>query len=69
MIFPEEIRIVVRSKRADLMTHDEAYYIIPHQVESIIHSSRMSMKVISGDTDAFVICMSFLPFCQRQLVR
>ena len=53
---PEEVKNGVRCKRVDLVTHYvEADYIILHQVESAIRNGMRPVKVISADTDAFVL--------------
>ena len=55
-IYQEEVKNGVRCKRVDLVTHyDEADYIIPHQVDSVIRNGKRSMKVISAGTDIFVL--------------
>ena len=49
----------IRTKRQDLETHfDEADYIIPHQVNSAIEHGQKVVKVISADTDVFVLLCS-----------
>ena len=55
-IYQEEVKNGVRCKRVDLVTHyDEADYIIPHQVDSVIRNGKRSMKFISAGTDIFVL--------------
>ena len=62
-IYPEEVKNGVRCKRVDLVTHyDEADYIIPHQVDSAIRYGKTSMKVISADTDVFVLLSYLLSY-------
>ena len=36
-------------------TFDEADYIIPHQVVIVTHKGRQTIKVISADTDVFIL--------------
>ena len=38
--------------------YDEADYIIPQQVESAIHAGNTVIKVLSSDTDVFVVLCS-----------
>ena len=61
-IHPEETILGVRQKRYDLESHyDEADYIIPQQVNAAIIHGHTTVKVISADTDVFVLlCYHYL---------
>ena len=61
-IYPEETSQGIRTKREDLESHfDEADYIIPQQVDSAIRHGHTTIKVISADTDVFVLlCHHYL---------
>ena len=55
-IYPEEVKNGVMCERVDLVTrYDKTDYIIPHQVDSAICYGKKSMKVISDDTDVFIL--------------
>ena len=58
--FPEECKLGVRIIRKDLETkYDEADYIIPQQVNAAINEGLNIIKVLSSDTDVFVLLCSF----------
>ena len=61
-VLPEETIGGTRRKRTDLETHyDEADYIIPQQVNAAVKLGHTSIKVISADTDFFVLlCYHYL---------
>ena len=53
---PETTRLGIRIKRDDLQSFfDEADYIIPQQVHAAINEGKKAIKVISADTDVFVL--------------
>ena len=55
-IYPKEVKNGMRCKKVDLVIHyDEADYITPHQVDSTIRNGKRSVKLISADTDVFVV--------------
>ena len=55
-IYPVETSHGLQIKRQDLMTmFDEADYIIPQQVNTAIEQGQTAVKVISADTDVFVL--------------
>ena len=55
-IYPVETSPGLQIKRQDLMTmFDEADYIIPQQVNTVIEQDQTAVKVISADTDVFVL--------------
>ena len=57
---PEEINFGVRIKRHDLVSYfDEADFLIPQQVDSVVAERKKVIKVISADTGC--VCTS-LPF-------
>ena len=59
---PEQVRHGVITKRRDLtLQYDEADYIMPQQVHSILkEEGKKSVKVLSSDTDVFVLlCFLF----------
>ena len=59
---PEQVQHEVRTKRRDLTSHyDEADYIMPQQVHSILkEEGKKSVNVLSSDTDVFVLlCFHF----------
>ena len=60
---PEEINHGVRIKRHDLVSYyDEADYLIPQQVDSIVREGKKVIKIVSADTDVFVLlCSLFNP--------
>ena len=50
----------VKITRYDLKTtFDEANYIIPHQVVTAFQEGKRAIKIISADTDVFVILCHF----------
>ena len=56
---PEETELGVRVKRQDLLSFfHEADYIIPQQVNAAIQEDKKIIKVISADTDVFVLLCS-----------
>ena len=60
---PQEIYYGIEINRTDLRSNfDEADYVIQQQVHSIVkQGDRNSIKIISSDTDAFVLlCSNFL---------
>ena len=60
---PQEIHYGIEINRTDLRSNfDEADYVIQQQVHSIVkQGDRNSIKIISSDTDAFVLlCSNFL---------
>ena len=61
-ISPEETSQGIRTKREDLESHfDEADCIITQQVDSAIRHGHTTIKVISADTDVFVLlCYRYL---------
>ena len=59
---PEQVQHGVRTKKGDLASHyDEADYIMPQQVHSILKKEgKKSVKMLSSDTDVFVLlCFHF----------
>lgn len=51
---------ISKSERADLHTaHEEADVIIAQQVVHLADSGKMSIRVISDDTDVFVLLIHF----------
>ena len=61
-VHPEETSQGIREKREDLESHyDEADYIVPQQVEAAIKHGNRVIKVISADTEVFVLlCYHYL---------
>ena len=59
---PVETRLGMSQTRSDLESmFDEADYILPQQVDSAVKEGRKSIKVISSDTDVFVLlCRMYL---------
>ena len=59
---PEEVKNGVRIKRRDLASYfDEADYAIPQHVHSLLtDEGKKSVKVLSSDTDVFVLLCYFL---------
>ena len=62
VVLPEETTGGTRKRRTDLETHyDEADYIIPQQVDAAVKMGHTSIKVISADTEVFVLlCYHYL---------
>ena len=58
---PEEVKNGVRFKRPDLTSYfDEADYAIPQHVNSVFtKEGKISIKVLSADTDVFVLLCHF----------
>ena len=55
-ICPVETRLGMSQTRSDLESmFDEADYILPQQVDSAVKEGRKSIKVISSDTDVFLL--------------
>ena len=53
---PVETRLGMSQTRSDLESmFDEADYILPQQVDSAVKEGRKSIKVISSDTDVFLL--------------
>ena len=62
---PVEIRQGERVERPDLRTdHEEANVIVPHQVVQFASNTKRSLKVISDDTDVFMLLAHFCQQCQ-----
>ena len=59
---PVETRLGMSQPRSDLESmFDEADYILPQQVDSAVKEGRKSIKVISSDTDVFLLlCRMYL---------
>ena len=57
-----ETRLGMSQTRSDLESmFDEADYILPQQVDSAVKEGRKSIKVISSDTDVFLLlCRMYL---------
>ena len=57
---PEQVLVGVRQKRFDLRsTHEEADLIIAQHAFAALHSGAKCLKVVSDDTDVFVILLHF----------
>ena len=55
-IHPEQTNQGIKFKREDLESYfDEADYLIPQQVEAAIKNGCRTIKVVSADTDVFVL--------------